>query len=136
LDTDPVTNGLIHVDFLAVQANVKVTASVAIIMEGVAPAVKEAVGRVELVKDHVMVQALPRDLPHDIKVDVSGLATLQDGIFVSDLKVGKNVEILEDADLPIVAVVAIEDEAEEVSTSADAAGNATAAAIAAEKTKK
>jgi large subunit ribosomal protein L25 len=135
IDTDPVTNALIHVDFLAVQANVKVTASVAIIMEGTSPVTKEGTGRVELVKDHVMVEALPRDLPHDIKVDISGLATLQDGIFVSDLKVSDKVAILEDADQPIVAVVALDDESEEV-TSGDAAGNATAAALEAEKAKK
>lgn len=113
IDVDPVTDIVKHVDFLAVKADEKVEASVSIVLEGTSPAEKDGLGRVQLVKDHVIVEALPRDLPHDIKVDVSGLATLQDGIFVRDLKVSDKVEILDDADLPIVAVVALEDEAEE-----------------------
>ncbi len=114
IDVDPVTDMVTHVDFLAVKADEKVQASVAIMMIGTSPAEKDGLGRVQLVKDHVTVEALPRDLPHDIKVDISGLATLQDGIFVRDLQVSDKVEIIDDADLPIVSVVALEDEPEEV----------------------
>ena len=114
IHVNPVTDIVEHVVFLAVKADEKVEASVHIVLEGVSPAEKEGTMRVQLVKDHVMVEALPRDLPHDIKVDISGLATIQDGIFVRDLKVSAKVELLDDADLPIVAVVALEDEPEEV----------------------
>ncbi len=125
IDVNPITDVVEHVDFLAVKADEKVTASVQIVIEGVSGAEKDGIGRVQLVKDHVEVEALPRDLPHDIRVDVSALVTLQDGIFVRDLKVSSKVEILDDADLPIVAVVALEDEAEEVATAEE---NAAAAA--------
>lgn len=133
IDVNPVTDVVEHVDFLAVKADEKVTASVHIVLEGVSPAEKDGLGRVQLVKDHVEVEALPRDLPHDIKVDVSSLATLQDGIFVRDLKVSGKVEILDDADLPIVSVVALEDEAEETTTAEEnaAAASGTAGADAA-----
>lgn len=132
--TNPVTDMLEHVDFLAVKADEKVQANVSISLEGVSPAEKDGIGRVELVKDHVQVEALPRDLPHDIKLDISGLKTLQDGIFVSDLKLGSKVTVLDDAELPIVAIVALQDEAEEV-VAGDAAGTAAAAALEAEKAK-
>lgn len=121
IDTDPVTDVVLHVDFLAVKADEKVKASVAISMTGQAPAEKEGLGRVQLVKDHVMVEALPRDLPHDITVDISGLATLQDGIFVSDLKLSNKVTVLDDADQPVVAIVEIEDGSEEETTAPEAA---------------
>jgi large subunit ribosomal protein L25 len=134
ISTNPVTDMLEHVDFLAVKADEKVQASVAISLEGVSPAEKDGLGRVELVKDHVLVEALPRDLPHDIKLDISGLKTLQDGIFVSDLQLGAKVTVLDDAEQPIVAIVALQDEAEETTTG-DAAGAATAAALEAEKAK-
>lgn len=113
IDVDPVTDMVTHVDFLAVKADEKVQASVSIVMVGTSPAEKDGLGRVQLVKDHVVVEALPRDLPHDIRVDVSGLVTLQDGIFVRDLQVSDKVEIIDDADLPIVSVVALDDETEE-----------------------
>lgn len=135
IDTDPVTSVVLHVDLLAVKANEKVKAPVSIVLVGVAPAEKEGIGKVQLVKDHVMVEAFPRDLPHNIEIDISRLATLQDGIFVSDITVSAKVEILDDAELPIVAVVEIADEVEETTGSGDAAGNATAAAMEAEKGK-
>ena len=116
IDTDPVTDVVLHVDFLAVKADEKVKASVAIVLEGQSPAEKEGVGKVQLVKDFVTVEALPRELPHNIVVDISKLATLQDGIFVSDLNVSDKVVILDDADQPVVAVVEIADDSEEETT--------------------
>lgn len=137
VETDPVTDVVIHVDFLAVKADEKVKASVTILMTGIAPVEKDGLGKVQLVKDHITVEALPRDLPHDIKVDVSNLATLQDGIFVSDLVVSDKVTILEDMEQPVVAVVQLQQEEVEVATGpVDAAWAATAATIEAEKATK
>ncbi len=125
IDVNPVNDMVEHVDFLAVKDDEKVEANVTIVVEGTAPVEKEGTGRVQLVKDHVLVEALPRDLPHDIKVDVSSLATLHDGIFVKDLAVSDKVTILDDEELPIVSVVEIEDEVEEETTAEE---NAEAAA--------
>ncbi len=138
VETDPVSDVVIHVDFLAVKADEKVKASVAIIMTGIAPVEKDGIGKVQLVKDHIMVEALPRDLPHDIKVDISNLNTLQDGIFVSDLVISDKVTILDDEELPVVVVSQLQkEEVEEVvAAPADAAWAATAAAIEAEKAAK
>jgi large subunit ribosomal protein L25 len=88
------------------------------------------------VKDHVTVEALPRELPHDIKVNLSSLATLQDGVFVSDLVVSSKVTIIDDKDLPVVAIVELQSEDAEFGEAGDAAGNANAAAIEAEKNTK
>lgn len=125
IDVNPVDDMVQHVDFLAVKADEKVEASVTLILTGVAPVEKDGLGRVQLVKDHVLVEALPRDLPHDIKIDISALTTLQDGIFVKDLIVSDKVEILDDAEISIVSVVALEDEVEEETTAEE---NAQAAA--------
>lgn len=136
VETDPVSDAVIHVDFLAVKADEKVRASVTIMMTGTAPVEKDGLGKVQLVKDHVIVEALPRDLPHDIKVDLSNLATLQDGIFVSDLVVSDKVTIIDDKDLPVVAVVQLQQEEVETTGPVDASWAATAAAIEAEKAAK
>lgn len=137
VDTNPVTDAVIHVDFLAVQADVKVRASVSIVLVGVSPAEKDGLGKIQLVKDHVVVEAFPRELPHNIEVDISKLATLQDGIFISDLVVDKKVTIIDDADMPVVTIAALQEEEAEATTGpVDASGAATAAAIEAEKAAK
>lgn len=86
IQTDPISNNLLHVDFLAVSANETVKAEVPVVLIGESPLVKANEGRVELVKDHIAVSALPKDLPHNIEIDISSLATVQDGVFVRDLQ--------------------------------------------------
>ena len=48
------------------------------------------------------VKALPQNLPHEIKVDISGLKNFQDGILVKDLVVPKEVKILKEPDETVV----------------------------------
>jgi hypothetical protein len=56
---------------------------------------------------------LPKNLPHHIELDVSFIESLDDGIFVRDIDLGKKVEILDDGDLAVIAAVAIREEVEE-----------------------
>ena len=58
-------------------------------------------------------EAMPKDLPHDIKVDVSGLDTLESQILVKDLKVPAGVEILTSGEEVIAAMTVAKDEPEE-----------------------
>jgi large subunit ribosomal protein L25 len=110
----PVRDTLLHVDFLAVKADEMVEAEVHIIFEGESSLVKLGLGQLQYVKHSIMVEALPLDLPHDIKVDVSNIATLDDGVFVKDLDLGKKVKILEDKDQPIVVAVELSSDEEVV----------------------
>jgi large subunit ribosomal protein L25 len=107
---NPITDDVIHIDFLAVNANEKVSAEVSIVLVGIAPVDKDGLGKIELVKDSVRVEAFPADLPHHIEIDISTIKTLDDGIFVKDIDLGKKVEILDDADLAVVAAVALEED--------------------------
>jgi len=111
---NPITDDVIHIDFLAVNANELVTTEVMIKWVGIAPLEKNSIGKISLIKDHISVQALPKDLPHHIELDVSKIETLDDGIFVRDIDLGKKVEILDDPDLAIIAAVALNNEVEEV----------------------
>ncbi len=125
IQTDPISNNLLHVDFLAVSANETVKAEVPVVLIGESPLVKANEGRVELVKDHIAVSALPKDLPHNIEIDISSLATVQDGVFVRDLQLWSKVEILEDDDQPIVVAVPLgKEEEEEVPAPAAETGEA------------
>ena len=116
---DFIRNSLIHVDFLAVSMTEKITANVGVHIEGEAPAVKEFGAILVTNLTELEVECLASDLPERFVVDVSGLAEIGDGVYVRDLEVPTNVEILTDLDEMIIVATAqaaeeIEEEAEEL----------------------
>jgi large subunit ribosomal protein L25 len=58
------------------------------------------------VMHEVEVEALPENLPHDIQVDISKLATLEDDIKVSDLVFPAGVSVKSEAEEVVASVVA------------------------------
>jgi len=110
---DPISDEIITADFLAVSRTEKVTTDVPVVIVGESQIEKLNEGRVQLVKDTVEVEAFPQDLPHQIEVDASTLVSLNDVVFVKDLKVSSKVEILDDGELPVVTIMIISDEVEE-----------------------
>ena len=116
---DFIRNSLIHVDFMAVSMTEKITANVGVHIEGDAPAVKEFGAILVTNLTELEVECLASDLPERFVVDVSGLAEIGDGVYVRDLEVPTNVEILTDPDEMIIVATAqaaeeIEEEAEEL----------------------
>ena len=109
IQVDPVTDVLLHIDFLAVNKDEKVTTEIPVKMIGESPIEKLGEGQVQLVKDFIEVEAFPQDLPHDVTVDISNIKTVNDTIFVKDLKFSSKVTVLDDADQAIVTVVVSEE---------------------------
>ncbi len=95
---DPLTNEFSHVDFYQAPLKEKVEATVPLVFEGEAAAVKELGGTLVKNITEVEVKALPQNLPHEIKVNVNVLKTFEDDILIKDLKVSKEVEILKNPD--------------------------------------
>jgi large subunit ribosomal protein L25 len=91
---DPVTHHVRHVDFMEVNLREEITASVPLVLVGVAPAVDNKEGLLLQGIDHVQIRSLPMELPPLIEADVSGLAAVGDSIHVSDLKLPENVTLL------------------------------------------
>ena len=112
MQLDPVTDEVLSLDFLAVDRHQKVTANVPVVLVGESTVEKLNQGKIQLVKDSVEVSALPQDLPHEIEVDLSKVTSVNDVIFVRDLTVAKKVEIVDDAQQPVVTVVELEGEEE------------------------
>ena len=112
MQLDPVTDEVLSLDFLAVDKHQKVTANVPVVLVGESAVEKLNQGKIQLVKDSVEVSALPQDLPHEIEVDLSKVTSVNDVIFVRDLTVAKKVEIVDDAQQPVVTVVELESEEE------------------------
>jgi large subunit ribosomal protein L25 len=93
---------LTHIDFQAVSMTEKIRAKVIIVLHGVAPAVKEYNAVVVTNLNEVEVEALPNDLPERIDLDISILTDIGSGIYVRDLDLPAEVEVLADPDEAIV----------------------------------
>jgi large subunit ribosomal protein L25 len=119
LQVDPVSNVLLHVDFLAVNKNEKVTTEVSIVLVGESPLQKSGEGKIQLLKDFVEVEAFPQDLPHDIKIDITHIEKIHETVFVKDLKVSDKVRILDDQEQPVLTVLALTEEKEEAPVATD-----------------
>jgi len=104
---DFIRNSLIHVDFMAVSMTEKLTASVAVHLEGTAPAVKDFNAILVTGLTELEVECLATDLPERFVVDISGLAGIGDGVYVKDVAAPANVEILDDPDEMIVVATAM-----------------------------
>jgi len=134
---DPVESTHIHVDLYQIQADEELKATVPLRFVNEAPAVKEFGGILITNKDEVEVECLPKDLPHDIEVDLSSLTELDSSITVKDLHIPEGVKTLAEPDESIVVVTppAAEEVEAETKSEADAIAEveATAEKVASEE---
>lgn len=84
----------IHADFYAVEMDKAIRVKVPLVFEGVAPAEKNLGGIIVKVMHEIEVEALPKDLPHELKVDISALATIGSQIAVKDIAASAGVKFI------------------------------------------
>lgn len=106
---DPLKGGLLHADFFEVSATEAVRVMVHIVITGEAIGVKRDNGVMQYGLREIEIECLPENIPGHIDVDVSNLAVGQ-SIHVSDLKLGKGVEILTGMDELVVTITALKGE--------------------------
>jgi large subunit ribosomal protein L25 len=110
---DPVRDEPIHVDFLAIDMSKKIKVQVPLEFVGVSNAVKSGIGNLVKVLHEIEIEALPKDLPHSLEVDISKLETLQDNISVADIKLPAGVEAITPSTDIVASVVEQVEEKEE-----------------------
>lgn len=129
---NPVTGELVHIDFFQISLTERLRAEVPLVITGEAPAVNVYNGVLLQSLDHLSVEALPRDVPEQIEVDVTGLEVLDAALFVRDLRIPPNVEVLADPDQLVAKVepprIAAEIEAEEAAAAEEVAAEEAAVA--------
>jgi len=116
----PITRIVRHVDFHRISLKKRIETAVPIHVQGEAPGVKVGGGILEHVVRDVRVRCLPAEIPAALNVDVSNLQINQ-SIKGKDLVAPQGVELLLDAELVIVNIVA-PTELEEVAPAAAAVG--------------
>lgn len=117
---NPAKRRLQHIVFQAINQDEKVEAEVPIHLEGEIPAEKTGLMILHQL-DHVEIEALPRDLPDELKVDATKLVELQDKITVADLQVPEGVTVLTEPEHPIAMVVETKAQISEEDEAAEAA---------------
>jgi len=114
IQTHPVTERFLHVDFYQASLKEKTEATVPLVFEGKSLAVEELEGTLVKSLMELEIKALPQNIPHEIKVDVGVLETFEDHILVKDLPIPEDVEVLKDEEEIVVSVVPPEEVEEEL----------------------
>ncbi len=105
-----ISGRLVHVDFQEVSMTEKITTSVPLVLVGISPAVTRGDGLLIHGINTVQIRMLPGDLLPSIEVDVTRLVSLNQGLYVKDLKVNDKIEILTPGDEMVAKVVPVKEE--------------------------
>ncbi len=100
----PVTRAILHVEFHEVDLKEKVHAEVPVECIGVPQAIKDRLGVLLTLIDHIEVEALPTHLPEKITIDISHLSQVDEQITVQNLVVPTDVTVLTDKTLIIAKI--------------------------------
>lgn len=106
IQIDPVKGNIIHVDFMMINMNKEMHATLPVNFIGESQAVKGLGGTLIQALEEINVKCLPKDLISHINLDISGLNTFADVIRVSDLKLPVGITILDKMDTLVAKVMA------------------------------
>ncbi len=104
-----VTDLPIHVDFQRVSLKDKMNVVVPVKLVGECADVKTYGAMVEHIMREIEVRALVSKIPHEIEVDMTPM-TINTGIVAGDIKLPEGVELVTDAQAPVVHLTILKDE--------------------------
>lgn len=113
VQVDPVKGNPRHVDFLAVDMNKTVEVMIPLEFVGTAKAEKDGLGTLVKVIHEIEIEALPKNIPHKVEVDVTSIETLEDKIHVKDIVLPKEVKMITSLEEVVALVAAAKEEKEE-----------------------
>lgn len=119
VDVHPLSGEARHADFYVIEKGKKVTVSVPLVFSGVSPAVKDKGAILIKVMREIEIEAAPRDLPHDITVDISPLVEFSDAVKAGDIKLPAGVELKVKPEEVVASVSEAKEEVEEATTAID-----------------
>ncbi|MEK7646674.1 MAG: 50S ribosomal protein L25 [Patescibacteria group bacterium] len=119
IDIHPLSGEPRHADFYVIEKGKKVEVAVPLVFIGVSSAIKDKAGILVKVHRELKIEAAPRDLPHELNVDISALVELSDVIHAKDIVLPKGVELKVNPDEVVVAISQAKEEVEEAPTAID-----------------
>ena len=121
LQRDPVTDEILHADFVHIAMDKAIRVSVPVVSVGEAVGVKTEGGFVDFLTREVEIECLPKDIPEHIEVDISGLH-LRQSLKAGDITLPEGVKLITSLDTILVLIevplkeeeIEVEEEEEEV----------------------
>ncbi|MCK4386527.1 MAG: 50S ribosomal protein L25 [Candidatus Pacebacteria bacterium] len=113
IDFDPIADFIRHVDFYVIERGKKMEVEIPLEFIGASAAVKELGGILVKTLRELKIEVLPKDLPKQIKVDISVLKDFDSKILVKDLKLPESARSLDDEEEVVALVTPAVEEAEE-----------------------
>ena len=105
VQTDPITDSVLHVDFLEIDMNNEIVLDVPVVYTGTAKGVDMG-GILNIMAQTVKIKGMPLVIPDEITVDVTPLEVTGHGITCADLAIPDNVTLEDELDKVCVSVVA------------------------------
>lgn len=106
----PVGGHVLHVDFRKIDLSQKIETEVPVVVTGTSEAVAHQGGVLITQNDHLLVEALPTDIPQSIEIDIAVLKEVGQDIKVSDLPKSTKFSIKNEPETVIVSVTAHKEE--------------------------
>lgn len=111
--THPVTDKIIHIDFLAIHEKETITIYVPLEFLGKPIGISKG-GILEILLHELTIECLPSDIPDKIIVDISNL-DIGDVLHVKDIKVPEGIKIVDDPEETVVTILTeTKEEVEEI----------------------
>lgn len=85
----PLTREIVHIDFLELHKGKSITIDIPINFDGEAIGIKEG-GILDIIHRKMQITCLPKDIPDEIKIDVSGM-NIGDSIRVGDIILSEDI---------------------------------------------
>ena len=114
IDVHPVTGAPRHADFYVIEKGKKIKVNIPLIFEGISPAVKDKGAILVKVARNLEIEAAPKDLPHELKVDISSLIDFSSTITAKDIVLPPGVTLIAGKDEIVASVSEAKEEVEEV----------------------
>jgi large subunit ribosomal protein L25 len=105
IQTDPITNSLLHVDFLEIDMDKEIVLDVPIVYTGTAKGV-DLGGILNIMAHTVKIKGMPLAIPDEISIDVTPLELSSHGITCGELAIPDGVTLEDETDKLCVSIVA------------------------------
>jgi len=126
IQTDPITNALLHVDFFEIDLDKEIVLDVPMVYTGTAKGVDMG-GILNIMAHTIRIKGMPLAIPDEITVDVTPLELTSHGITCGDLTIPGDVALEDEPDKLCVSVVAPKTVEEETAAAEEVAEPAAAA---------
>ncbi|HTK33492.1 MAG TPA: 50S ribosomal protein L25 [Candidatus Paceibacterota bacterium] len=119
VDIHPLSGEPRHADFYVIEKGKKVTVHIPLVYVGVSPAVKDKGGILVKVHREIEIEAAPRDLPHELTIDISKLVEFSDVVHAKDIVLPAGVALKINPEEVVTSISEPKEEKEEAPTAID-----------------